>query len=173
MAEEPACRPLRDLGLEDGPQDFTECTDGARVTSAVTSVSLDAARGRARKLRHHSARLRTAVLLAVGLAMLGASRHPDAVELSVSDILTSPDRYAGQPVVLKGKVTNLISKTSRKGDPRFVFDLSDGVVAIPVLAAGRPSCEKGAMATVEGRVEVWGRRTPAFVRVEATRVSCP
>lgn len=116
--------------------------------------------------------LGSAILLISALLALWASASSNAAETSIGDVVASPNRFAGELVVLTGKVTKLSNK-SRKGVPYHVFDLSDGTRTIPVLAPGRPACDEGTLVTVEGWVHVSGRGAQPAPRLEARRVSCP
>lgn len=112
---------------------------------------------------------------AVALAGLLLAFLPvGAAQVSPSEILADPDKYDGQSVTLTGTVTNLRETVSRRGNPYFTFDLSDGKTAIRVFSFGKSPCHDKATATVEGRfdkVKRTGRYT-FYNEVEGARVAC-
>jgi hypothetical protein len=105
------------------------------------------------------------VLVAVTLAQ--------AAPASVAAILANPDRFDRQPVTISGTITNVRETVSRRGNPYYTFDLSDGTQAIRVFSFGAAPCRSGA-ATVEGtfdRVKRVGRYT-FYNEVSAAQVAC-
>jgi len=111
----------------------------------------------------------TAVLLAVLLGPLLAH----ALTATPGDILASPDRYDRQTVTISGSVTNLRETVSRRGNPYYTFDLSDGKQAIRVFSFGKAPCQSGT-ATVDGvfeKVKRVGHLTFPN-EITANRVTC-
>jgi hypothetical protein len=90
-----------------------------------------------------------------------------------SEILANPDRFDGHMVTIEGTMTNLKQRVSRRGDPYYKFDLSDGTQAIRVLSLGRSPCRSGAV-TVEGTFAKMkrDRRHTSYNVVSARRVIC-
>ena len=107
--------------------------------------------------------------------MLLATALPvSAVQASPSEILADADKYDGQNVTVTGRVANLRETVSRKGNPYFTFDISDGKATIRIFSFGKSACRQGSTATVEGRfdkVKRVGRYTFSN-EVEATRLVC-
>src|SRR5262249_49181488 len=115
------------------------------------------------------------VLMAVAvLGLLLAPACPvDAVQASPDTILTNPSRFDGQSVTVSGTITNLRETVSRRGNPYYTLDLSDGNRAIRVFSFGKAPCRSGT-AMVEGtfdRVKQVGRYT-FHNEITATQVTC-
>jgi len=107
------------------------------------------------------------------LLALATSAPSQVVNASPSDILANPDRFDGQPVTIRGTVTNLQERVSRAGNPYYTLDLSDGKQAIRVFSFGTAPCRADA-ATVEGsfaKIKRQGRYT-FYNEVTATRMFC-
>jgi len=66
-----------------------------------------------------------------------------AAPLSVSELLTNPDRFHGQPVTISGTMTNLRESGSRRGS-RYTFDLREGNQTVYVTSFDKPPCQTGA-----------------------------
>jgi hypothetical protein len=116
-------------------------------------------------------RLLIAVVL-LGL-LLAPARPVDAVDASPETILTNPARFDGQSVTVRGTISNLRETVSRRGNPYYTLDLSDGKQAIRVFSFGKAVCRTGT-ATVEGtfaRVKQVGRLT-FYNEITATQVAC-
>jgi|GEM_PF-1379647 len=108
----------------------------------------------------------------LGLLLL-APRTTNAVDASPTAILTNPDRFDGKSVMIRGTITNLHETVSRRGNPYYTFDLSDGTRTIRVFSFGTAPCRSG-MATVEGtfdQVKHVGSRTFRN-EVTASQVTC-
>ena len=96
-----------------------------------------------------------------------------AITASPGEILTNPGRYDGQPVALRGQITNLRERISRAGNAYYTFDLSDNGRSIRVFSFGSPPCRSGVV-TVDGtfsKVKHQGRYT-FYNEIEATSVAC-
>jgi hypothetical protein len=101
------------------------------------------------------------LIAVVVFGLLLATAHPiDAVQASPETILTNPARFDGQSVTVSGTITNLRETFSRRGNPYYTLDLSDGKQAIRVFSFGKAPCHNGT-ATVDG----------TFARA-ATQVTC-
>ncbi|MBI4636591.1 MAG: hypothetical protein HY727_09620 [Candidatus Rokubacteria bacterium] len=119
-----------------------------------------------------SRRLCSFVFVAGLLLALAVPAWP--LDTSPADIARTPERFDGKVVTLTGKVTNLQTRVSQKGNPYFTFDLSDGAQAVRVFSYGPPPCPAGATATIEGRfqrVKRVGRYT-FYNEIDATTVAC-
>src|SRR2546425_13149504 len=123
-------------------------------------------RGESRTFQRHRCACRLLIAIgALGL-LLAAAGHAGALDTSLSAILTNPDRF-------DGTITNLRETVSRRGNPYYTFDLSDGTRAIRVFSFGKAPCRAGT-AAVEGtfeRVKQAGRYTFSN-EVTATQVTC-
>jgi len=84
--------------------------------------------------------------------ILGFALIAQAAALSVSELLTNPDRFDGQPVTISGTMTNPRESVSRRGTRSYTFDFADGNQTILVRSFGKPPCRSGA-GTVEGTFE--------------------
>jgi len=84
--------------------------------------------------------------------ILGFALIAQAAALSVSELLTNPDRFDGQPVTISGTMTNLRESVSRRGTRSYTFDFADGNQTILVRSFEKPPCRSGA-GTVEGTFE--------------------
>ena len=117
-----------------------------------------------------STRITFALVLAAAVVPPSAAHAPVT---TLSEILANPDRFDGQVVTIEGMVTNLRQRVSRRGDPYYKFDLSDGQRAIRVVSLGRPPCQSGAV-MVEGTFDKMkrGRRYTSYNVVNASRVIC-
>src|SRR5262249_29554901 len=91
------------------------------------------------------------LLIAVAVLgfLLGPARPVDAFQASPDTILTNPVRFDGQSVTVSGMITNLRETVSRRGNPYYTLDLTDGTRAIRVFSFGKAPCRNGA-ATIEG-----------------------
>jgi len=116
---------------------------------------------------------RRALVLAA-LWLVAFSIQPGAaLDASPSAILANPDRFDGQAVTIQGTVTKLRETVSRRGNPYYTFDLSDGTRAIRVFSFGKAACRVG-VATIEGtfeKVKQVGRLT-FHNEITATQVTC-
>jgi len=107
------------------------------------------------------------------LVLLVTARTVGALDASPSAILTSPDGFDGKSVTIHGTITNLRETVSRRGNPYYTLDLSDGRRVIRVFSFGKAPCRSGT-ATVEGtfaQVKQVGRLT-FHNEITATQVTC-
>jgi hypothetical protein len=112
-------------------------------------------------------------IVAVFALLLSATLPAHALEASPSAILTNPTRFDGQLVTMRGTIGNLRETVSRRGNPYYTFDLSDGKRAIRVFSFGTAECRIGS-ATVEGtfqKVKQVGRLT-FHNEVTASQITC-
>ena len=70
--------------------------------------------------------------------ILGLALIAQAAPLSVSELLTNPDRFHGQPVTISGTMLNLRESVSRRGTRRYTFDLGDGNQTVYVIQFEKP-----------------------------------
>ncbi|MDX2065721.1 MAG: hypothetical protein SFX74_08280 [Fimbriimonadaceae bacterium] len=89
-----------------------------------------------------------ATALLVVLAAVGVA----AEKVTVADLLKSPDKYHDKEITIEGKVSKFEQRTSRKGNPYFLFDVN-GKDGIHVYGRGKlePKLENGKTVTVTGK----------------------
>ena len=105
--------------------------------------------------------------LVLGLALIA-----QAAPLSVKELLTTPDRFNGQPVTVSGTMGNFRANELRRGNPIYTFDLSEGTETVHVVSFEKPPCRSGAV-TVEGTFEQVKRRVSySFEEITAHKVTC-
>lgn len=109
-----------------------------------------------------------ALILAAGTPALAG----EANTVTTRDLLASPDKWHGRPVVVSGTVTRLEPRVSQRGNAYFTFRLADAAGAVTVFAYGTPEVGDGERVQVEGifhKVKRVGKH--AFPnQVDATRV---
>jgi len=105
-------------------------------------------------------------LLILGLALIA-----QAAPLSVSEVLTNPDRFHGQPATISATMTNLRESVSGRGTRSYTFDFGDGNQTILVRSFAKPPCRSGA-ATVEGTFEKVTRGSRVTHEITARSVRC-
>ena len=87
--------------------------------------------------------------LSVLVAFLaGCAGSPKNV--SVMELATSPSKYDGNTVVIKGSVTQVSEEVTRRGNAYFCFQLTDGVYTVAVYSTGKPSVSNGENVCVTG-----------------------
>jgi hypothetical protein len=112
------------------------------------------------------------MLVALWLAV-AISQPAVALDATASAILSNPDRFDGKSMTTSGTIINLRETVSRRGNPYYTFDLSDGTRVIRVFSFGKAPCRSGT-ATVEGtfaQVKQVGRLT-FHNEITATQVTC-
>jgi len=75
----------------------------------------------------------------------------NAQVVTISEILSNPDKYHLKTVLVKGEVLDVKHKVSKRGNPYTIFALSDGTSAIKIFTFGTPEINRG-----ESRVKVKG-----------------
>ncbi len=116
---------------------------------------------------------RRAALIAVFLLTVVIVRHASALDATPGAILANPDRFDGKAVTVRGTIANFRETISRRGNPYYTFDLSDGTGAIHVFSFGKAPCRSGPV-IVEGtfaRVKQVSGRT-FYNEITATQVTC-
>jgi DNA/RNA endonuclease YhcR with UshA esterase domain len=94
----------------------------------------------------------------------------DAQVVTISEILSNPDKYHLKTVLVKGEVLDVKHKVSKKGNPYTVFALSDGTSAIKIFTFGTPEINRGDRVQVKGifyKVKYVGRYT-FYNEIDAT-----
>jgi hypothetical protein len=88
------------------------------------------------------------LLLGVVVTVAAAQVAP----VSVSELLSNPDRFRDQPVTVSGTMSHFREYVTRRGTPYYTFDFGDGTQTVRVVSYETPQCRAGA-ATVEGTFE--------------------
>ena len=93
-------------------------------------------------------------------------------EVLLDHLLADLDGFAGRHVEVAGHVENLRTGSSRRGQPQYTFDLSDGERSVMIFGSGPPPCRTGATAVVIGTVQTGKRASQTVGRIDAVEVSC-
>ena len=97
---------------------------------------------------------RTSVLLIVLLPLLALSLIPLHVHasglLEITELLTHPEQYDRQEVVVTGQVTNVQLAMNRQGQPAYGFLLKDQAGTLKVISLGQIEVREGDQVIVEG-----------------------
>jgi len=94
----------------------------------------------------------------------------DAQVVTISEILSNPDKYHLKTVLVKGEVLDVKHKVSKRGNPYTVFAVSDGTSAIKIFTFGTPEINRGDRVKVKGifyKVRYVGRYT-FYNEIDAT-----
>ncbi len=70
--------------------------------------------------------------------------------LEIAELLTHPDQYDRQEVVVTGQVTNVQLATNRQGQPAYGFLLKDQAGTVKVIGLGQVEVREGDQVIVEG-----------------------
>jgi cytochrome c-type biogenesis protein CcmE len=82
--------------------------------------------------------------------------------LEITELLTHPEQYDHQEVVVTGQVTNVQLATNRQGQPAYGFLLKDPAGTLKVISLGQVEVREGDQVIVEGvfsRLRQVGRTT--------------
>ena len=97
---------------------------------------------------------RTSVLLIALLLLLAFISVPLPVHasglLEITELLTHPEQYDRQEVVVTGQVTNVQLATNRHGEPAYGFLLKDQAGTLKVITLGQVEVREGDQVIVEG-----------------------
>ena len=97
---------------------------------------------------------RTSVLLIALLFLLAFISVPLVVPasglLEITELLTHPEQYDRQEVVVTGQVTNVQLATNRQGQPAYGFLLKDQAGTLKVITLGQVEVREGVQVIVEG-----------------------
>ena len=97
---------------------------------------------------------RTSALLIALLLLLAFSLIPLLVHasglLEITELLTHPEQYDRQEVVVTGQVTNVQLATNRQGEPAYGFLLKDQAGTLKIISLGRIEVREGDQVIVEG-----------------------
>jgi len=118
----------------------------------------------ARLLNSHQSRapfLMMAPLLLFVLSLMPSLVHASGL-LEITELLTHPEQYDRQEVVVTGQVTNVQLATNRQGQPAYGFLLKDPAGTLKVISLGQVEVREGDQVIVEGvfsRLRQVGRTT--------------
>lgn len=70
--------------------------------------------------------------------------------LEIAELLTHPEQYDRQEVVVSGQVTNVQLATNRQGQPAYGFLLKDQAGTLKVISLGQIEVREGDQVIVEG-----------------------
>ena len=97
---------------------------------------------------------RTSVLLSALLLLLAFISLPLLVHatglLEITELLTHPEQYDRQEVVVTGQVTNVQLATNRQGEPSYGFLLKDQAGTLKIISLGHIEVREGDQVIVEG-----------------------
>ncbi|MDP1948202.1 MAG: cytochrome c maturation protein CcmE [Nitrospirota bacterium] len=101
---------------------------------------------------HRSSRTSCAlVLLAALLSLISLPLLVQASNLlEIAELLTHPEQYDRQEVVVTGQVTNVQLATNRQGQPAYGFLLKDQAGTLKVISLGQIEVREGDQVIVEG-----------------------
>jgi cytochrome c-type biogenesis protein CcmE len=103
-----------------------------------------------RPLRYHRI-VRFLILLLPLLTFISVPIHVHASSLlEIAELLTHPEQYDRQEVVVIGQVTNVQLATNRQGQPAYGFLLKDQAGTLKVISLGQVEVREGDQVIVEG-----------------------
>jgi hypothetical protein len=99
--------------------------------------------------RNRTARFLTLVLSLFAFASLSMPVHASSL-LEITELLTHPEQYDRQEVVVTGQVTNVQLATNRQGQPAYGFLLKDQAGTLKIISLGQIEVHEGDQVIVEG-----------------------
>ena len=97
---------------------------------------------------------RTSVLLIALVFLLAFISVPLLIHasglLEITELLTHPEQYDRQEVVVTGQVTNVQLATNREGQPAYGFLLKDQAGILKIISLGQIEVREGDQVIVEG-----------------------
>jgi hypothetical protein len=111
----------------------------------------------------HNRTARVLILVVPLLAFISAPLlvHASGL-LEITELLTHPEQYDRQEVVVTGQVTNVQLATNRQGQPAYGFLLKDQAGMLKIITLGQVEVREGDQVIVEGvfsRLRQAGRTT--------------
>lgn len=96
----------------------------------------------------------TSCLLVLAFSLFASVFIPSYVHasslLEIAELLTHPEQYDRQEVVVSGQVTNVQLATNRQGQPAYGFLLKDQAGTLKVISLGQIEVREGDQVIVEG-----------------------
>ena len=93
--------------------------------------------------------LLSALLLLLAFISLPLLVHASGL-LEITELLTHPEQYDRQEVVVTGQVTNVQLATNRQGEPAYGFLLKDQAGTLKIISLGQIEVREGDQVIVEG-----------------------
>ena len=89
------------------------------------------------------------LLLLLTFSLIPLHVHASSL-LEITELLTHPEQYDRQEVVVSGQVTNVQLATNRQGEPAYGFLLKDQAGTLKVISLGQIEVREGDQVIVEG-----------------------
>ena len=99
--------------------------------------------------RSQLSRLRSLAVYLFVLIVLPVSAHASGL-LEITELLSHPEQYDRQEVVVTGQVTNVQLATNRQGQPAYGFLLKDAAGTLKIISLGQVEVREGDQVIVEG-----------------------
>jgi len=90
-----------------------------------------------------------ALLLLLAFISVPLVTHASGL-LEITELLTHPEQYDRQDVVVTGQVTNVQLATNREGQPAYGFLLKDQAGMLKIISLGQIEVREGDQVIVEG-----------------------
>ena len=90
-----------------------------------------------------------ALLLLLTFCLIPLHAHASGL-LEITELLTHPEQYDRQEVVVSGQVTNVQLATNRQGEPAYGFLLKDQAGTLKIISLGQIEVREGDQVIVEG-----------------------
>ncbi|MEP6932612.1 MAG: hypothetical protein ABI988_01510 [Nitrospirota bacterium] len=100
-------------------------------------------------LRHRTGRLLFLLLPLLAFLSVPLLVHASSL-LEITELLTHPEQYDHQEVVVTGQVTNVQLATNRQGQPAYGFLLKDQAGTLKIVTLGQVKVREGDQVIVEG-----------------------
>lgn len=99
----------------------------------------------------HTPRFLSSFMIMVLLSLISFSACPaDAGMVEVADLVTHPDQYDKQMVIVVGRVTSIQTAENRQGQSAYGFLLKDTNGTVKVIGMGKTDVHEGEQVVVEG-----------------------
>ncbi|NOT21987.1 MAG: hypothetical protein HOP22_04610 [Nitrospiraceae bacterium] len=98
---------------------------------------------------HRTARFLTLLLPLLAFSLIPLSVHASGLQ-EITEILSHPEQYDRQEVVVTGQVTNVQLATNREGQPAYGFLLKSQAGTLKVISLGQIEVRDGDQVIVDG-----------------------
>ncbi len=98
---------------------------------------------------HRTARFLTLLLPLLAFSLIPLSVHASGLQ-EITEILSHPEQYDRQEVVVTGQVTNIQLATNREGQPAYGFLLKSQAGTLKVISLGQIEVRDGDQVIVDG-----------------------
>lgn len=117
----------------------------------IIQLKVMARRSDIQPTRKHEGTVRFLILPLSILAFLSLPLLAHAAGLlEIAELLTHPEQYDRQEVVVAGQVTNVQLATNRQGQPAYGFLLKDQAGTLKIISLGHIEVREGDQVIVEG-----------------------